>query len=465
MVAEKSAAMRSMTPRMALHAACDLTGVWEFARHLPSPQAAIANVNRLLSYAAEYEESCVISGTSLTTSGLLQYFDVLSANEEDHIAHSGGDAVHVVTWHGAKGLEWPMVVVYSLNSKAQNRFFSVTADTHGEFTLDSPVANRRIRYVPLPYNWKSRDTVTYTSVMQPSKEYVASQHVAENEWLRLLYVVFTRARDYMVFTGRADKVAALDTDGIPLFELPQIPDDSPKEWTVLSLSPLEPPARTALTGREWFPYATERTSRQPAKISPSSLDLGAQKIAGKVLSTETLWDPIALPKDVDREIVGTAFHQYFAVDTSRLDETEKREVAARILAGYELSASIAPEILVRCGVLIDEWIARRWPKAVRRREWPLRMEHAGFTIEGQADVVLETLTEFSVVDFKTGVGSPEALTAKAVGYAPQLMVYSEVIRIAAGKTCTGAVVCFPVAGIAVELEVKDAGAILSALES
>jgi ATP-dependent exoDNAse (exonuclease V) beta subunit len=464
-VLEKSSQMKSMTPRMALHAACDLTDVWGFVRHLQDPQAGTANINRLLAYATEYEESCIVSGTSLTTAGLLQYFDVLSGNELDRIAHSGGDAVHVVTWHGAKGLEWPIVIVYSLDSKAENRFFSANAYTDGKFSLESPVADRRIRYVSLPYHRKSRNSVAYVAAMQPCKEYIESQQIADNEWLRLLYVVFTRARDYLIFAARANKVAGLEIQSSRLFDLPQDPNDCPKGWRVVPVLPSGPSGDASIAGRQWFPYTADRTPRPPAKVSPSLLGPVAQKHAGRVLSTEKLWEPIRLPDDIDKEIVGTAFHHYFAIDTAQLTREDRLQVASRIIAAHELSAAVAPDVLVRCGTLIDDWIARRWPGAVRRREWPLRMEHAGYSIEGQADVVLETPVDFSVIDFKTGTGSVDVLSVKAKGYSPQLLVYSEVIRIATGKACKAAVVCFPVAGLAMDLDIKEAGCVLSLISA
>ena len=73
----------------------------------------LANVDMLCALALQYEEACRIRHESCTHAGCIAW---LMADEARGQAPSAaGNAVQVRTYHAAKGLEWPVVVLASLD--------------------------------------------------------------------------------------------------------------------------------------------------------------------------------------------------------------------------------------------------------------------------------------------------------------------------------------------------------------
>lgn len=446
---QKSGEMNNLTPRIALQCAADLTDSWGFAASMDKPQAGIANINRLFAFAEEYEENCVSSGTPVTAGGLVQFLEGLQDVNEDRIAATGGNAVRVMTWHAAKGLEWPMVILYTLDSKAYSRLYGITAFTKGNFDLSAPVGNRGILHMPFPYDWKSRNATAYFNLMRSQMVCKEAEEISENEWLRLLYVVFTRARDYLVFAARRERVSSLEYKNIQILDVPQDPANAPDGWSVIQVSAAESSAEAKeKLPAKWFPYQYPHTERLLAVINPSKIEKSAD---AKIIRAEILWEPLPVLKDADKEKIGSAIHAYLAVDTSGMVKEDKTEISERIIRGFMVESSIEARTVADCGDMIDAWIARHWAKEDRHREWPLVMVKNGFTIEGQADVVLESPQDFSIIDYKTATGSQKILEEKAQGYFPQVCAYAEAVALATGKTCKEIVVCFPLGGIAVFL--------------
>ena len=76
--------------------------------------------------------------------------DEILASDDQHAG--GGDAVVVCTYHRAKGLEWPVVVLGSLDRPLRLNPFVVTPETDRKaFDPADPLTGRWIRYWPWPF--------------------------------------------------------------------------------------------------------------------------------------------------------------------------------------------------------------------------------------------------------------------------------------------------------------------------
>ena len=118
----------------------------------PDPEQRRGNLEALRALAVEYEDRCAQLREAGTVAGLLRYFhdateevaarDEMRANDEQHVGN-GPDAVTLVTYHRAKGLEWPVVVLGSLDRSARRSVFDVCPESDRE-TFDamdsSPIA-------------------------------------------------------------------------------------------------------------------------------------------------------------------------------------------------------------------------------------------------------------------------------------------------------------------------------------
>ena len=61
------------------------------------------------------------------------------------------DAVKVLTHHGAKGLEWPIVMLLDVSSDLRDRLWSISAVSRRVIELADPLQDRFIRFWPWPY--------------------------------------------------------------------------------------------------------------------------------------------------------------------------------------------------------------------------------------------------------------------------------------------------------------------------
>lgn len=176
----------------------------------------LANLETLRRLARDYEAECGSLRTSATASGLFLWLQDLAAERRDFVAVDGrADAVRVLTHHGAKGLEWPVVILADLEAPVRPRLWEPTAvDDAGPVDLRAPLACRRLRYWPWPFGGH-RTGVEVASRIDASSVGAADRETAVAEAVRLLYVGLTRARDVLVLAlaARAKQRPWLDALG------------------------------------------------------------------------------------------------------------------------------------------------------------------------------------------------------------------------------------------------------------
>ena len=447
--------INSLTPIEAINLSIDLTKTWRFIRHSDDPAGRTANIEKFLSLAMEHESTESQKGNAVTIASFLQYLDEIAENENDEKAVSGINAVKVSTWHASKGLEWNMVILFSLQKTHWSPIFNIRGISTGKFDINNPLKNQGIHFIPFPYH--SSSGKDFREEVSKTKLSIEMEENSMNEWLRLLYVVFTRARDYLVFAAGEECLDSLNINGTALCHVPQDPKNTPEGWEVKIINEnTDPPYQQTKPG--WFPYVETPTTRPSAGISPSSLTL--TKELSKFVSTE---EPkkfgerikITSSSNADElmESVGNAVHQYLAVDTSRLDEKEKIEIAKRITTSLEVDENIDPGEIVQCSSNFDSWVEEHIKYSNKHCEWPVKMNTEGFEISGFADLVLEMEDSFYLLDYKSYPGKTSQYGEKAASFAPQLACYSQIIARALNKKCAGMYIVFAVGGHVVEVKI------------
>jgi len=124
------------------------------------------------------------------------------------------DAVTITTWHGAKGKEWPVVVIAGLG---EFREHGARTSWSGAAipTLDSARGERiAVPRISGPHQGFVADA---DPLHEPSTNMLAPLEAAEAK--RLLYVAMTRARDRLVLSGEADARAHVNYDDKPYLGL------------------------------------------------------------------------------------------------------------------------------------------------------------------------------------------------------------------------------------------------------
>lgn len=411
--------------------AMDLSGL---CLSFPQAQQRRANIEALRGHATAYEERCRVLHWPASTAGFIAYLHRLAAEGKDEgMVASGDDAVRVLTYHAAKGLEWPVVVLTELDHEVPEAWRGITVSTIGAFDMSEPLARRHVRYWFSPFERQSAG-VPYLDRIRRSPVGAGLQGRAGEEALRLLYVGFTRARDHLVLALRSK-------DGTPqsnpwleqALHVPRIPDGEGLEVAGvraqgrrlhpgLATAPEPPPGLTLARG--------DACDRPAAVRAASDLEGGSWEVAEVV----ELGGRINTGPAEERDILGDAVHAFLAADTVIGDRVARHALAMRVLSGFEQSGILDPALLVVAGDRMVAFLATRYPGARILREYPLAYRDGDQEVWGQADLVIDSGADWTVIDHKTFEGSPAEAASR---FGAQLQAYGEALLRASGRPVAG----------------------------
>ena len=417
-----------------------------------------------------YEERCVQMNVPSTIEGFLAYVD--SSNP---VGNGNPDGVQLHTYHKSKGLQWPHVVMMSLNDNVAQEddivgreVFGVHAAHTAQPTADEPYPETYIQLLHWPFGTAKKAPALIRETILGSAGFEAVLQATVEENNRLLYVGVTRAADALhlcVSAPTAGKplLCRFRSAGFPEIQ-PENPDGS---WDPFGIGhtfcdctpPPPPPAAT--------PSTTSITDETIGKLMPCRLrldDVAHQQndpryvspstihTKGAVLSHHDFKERIPLTGNgVDMATVGNCIHQIFAgMDSPHID------VAATV-AAYGLRNNLTDLGAVeRAWRNLCDWLTEKYGEAVSvHHERPFRLEKDGQTFVGSIDLVWRTADGDVLVDFKTAPVMKALLLDLesnhfAGWYAGQLDAYQDALE-AAGEQVIGRYIYFPVAGLIAEV--------------
>jgi ATP-dependent helicase/nuclease subunit A len=389
--------------------------------------------------------------------------------------------VTVTTYHKAKGLEWPVVVLGSLDRRERRTAFSVLPEAdRGTFDPTDPLGGRWIRYWPWPY--ASHSSAPLAEAVSASPEGRAVHERESLERARLLYVGFTRARDHLILAVRPGrerpKVAWLDelcdATGAPLIEFPRdgqaaliIRDQEGSECRVAARTRTFDPGKdsTGLGMSEstrWFARPDPRSAPTvqygiaPSRAQDEWPELDVGDVGQIVTVGQRL--PLGSERPSDWSRVGDALHAFLAADRPELTPRQRLERAQRSLAAFQLESMLEPFALLRSGDQLRAWIDASWPTARWHRELPIaglvETSEGCRRIEGSIDLLLETSDGVVLIDHKSYPGRRDTWPDRALAYAPQLAAYARALQMA-GKNVSSQWISFAVTGGAVRVNTRQ----------
>ncbi|MCC6756039.1 MAG: UvrD-helicase domain-containing protein, partial [Solirubrobacterales bacterium] len=245
------ARLDALSPAEAVDGLLGALDATTLAARWPEPERRLANLDALRALAAAYEEACAQEREAATLAGLLRYFAESAGESDAEHAGSESSAVQLSTYHKAKGLEWPVVILASLDRGEKRSVFDVAPETDQQaFDPSRPLDGRWIRFWPWPFG--SQQQVPLADAADTSPEGLAVAAREDHELVRLLYVGFTRARDHLVLAATlkngTPKVHWLDHlrdahDDEPLLLLPTAPESKKRQRLVIRGSDDGPVAR------------------------------------------------------------------------------------------------------------------------------------------------------------------------------------------------------------------------------
>jgi len=449
--------LAALTPFEAMCLAKAESDVWRAASHWslnPKEAAArAANVEALVRMAATYEDECRSSKRPATVAGLLQWLAEQAAAGLDARAMASGGAVEVSTQHGAKGLEWPVVILTGLDEDARSDLWSVRTRTDGDFDAQDPLRGRFVHYWPRPYGPRRLPDVVRRA--QACALGVEMQEQASDEHKRLLYVSCTRARDIMVLAHRSragtawlDAIGAselfFDGEGDITLDDATIVRRTRRYWTIPEIAAI-PPSQVGVA-RRWLVPKT-RQEHQPLWLRPSSAEAGTYRTE----TIEVVGTRVPLKAKVDMTAVGSAVHHCIAFYLASSGVATKEDIAA-VLARWRIGTALDSEAVLGQAHALLRWFESKWPGAKVWTEVPVEVKlKSGRVVRGQIDLLIELGDGWVLVDHKADPRSAADGDRLAEAHGAQLDAYAEAVLEGTGRPVMERWLFLPVAGQAVRV--------------
>ncbi|MDE1570117.1 double-strand break repair helicase AddA [Aquabacter sediminis] len=416
------------------------------------PEAADV-LDEFMALARTYE-----SGEAATLAGFLAFLRRGGA-ETKRDMETGRDEVRVMTVHGAKGLEAPVVVLADTVDVPRPR------TSEGFLTLPSGL--------PVLAPRKAEDP----EVLATARTEAAARE--SEEYRRLLYVALTRAEDALVICGAETRAAAKDK-----------PHARPEGcWYDLVLGALQDEAHAVQV-----PYAPEEVLRwrRPESLPPSgeapttsvSVPLPAPVVLG--LAGEALEGEASAPlrpsrvlarsvvaastaaEGLDPMVRGDLIHRLLA-GLAGIAPAEREAAGLRMLghAAANLPAQVHRELLSEAvGILERDELAEVFGPASRAEvpvagRWTTPQGRV-IAVTGRIDRLAVTERRVLIADFKTDQRPPSTGQAPPERHVSQLALYAAVLERTFPGRPVEAVLAYTRGPVIVSL---DAGRLRRALEA
>ncbi len=373
-------------------------------------------LNAALSYAAAHPPSL---------QGFVHWLRRSGAEVKREAGGSGG-AVRIMTVHGAKGLQAPLVILPDTTALPPD-------DDDFTWAYDEPSGTE----IPL---WSVRKDLRPAAI---EANRTAARRRAMREQNRLLYVGLTRAEDRLVVCGWQMKNAppeeswyALVQAGFAALPHEAVPFEAPGAWEgerlvyrtaqsvpvpVGAAEPVHAPAAIpgwAGQGAGWRPAPPPGEPALPRPLAPSRPDGAA-------------FGPIPRPASPLMGRASGRFQHGNSVHTL-LQHLPAVPEAARMAAAQAHVAGLPPEAAVRVVREVFAVLAHPALQALfgpeGRAEQPLAGLIGGAVITGVVDRMAVRADGVWIADYKTNRATPTDVADTPVRYLRQLAAYRSVIR-------------------------------------
>lgn len=444
------------------------------------------NLMALVQNARDYEANCLTLGENPTLEGFISQIEAGEINVDGYAT----DGVSILTYHGSKGLQWPMVIMFSLANDllsdkqvAKNFLWDVVSVRKGTPTAENLYPGYYLTYAPRLTNQyvqgvptEIRDTFSSLSGTDSYSDYFNAQI---KEGRRLLYVGVTRARDILVEVSQHGKGCSFIADALrDIYADPKWEARTDKSWTDGTYQEIWGPGTPKIFYREikaedppedpldpTYEYRKEEAPcavTEPKRVTPSALSDDALVAATKAVCLNDDGEPfrqvIFKAADAGDDQVGTCIHNIFAAYDPAAPRSVMVDMASNTISRHGLSEVLSdPDAVIASMETLCAFLAKTYGKAVKiEHELPFRELRGGQMTVGSIDFVWYTSEEECVlVDFKNlpfaGREILDPGNSRYVGhYAPQQRAYREAL-VRAGKTVLATIIYLAMQGRVVEL--------------
>jgi ATP-dependent exoDNAse (exonuclease V) beta subunit len=464
------AASPDLEPGAAVAAVIDAANLRELCASWGNALQRIGNLDALRAHALAYTGQASSRREAPTLVGMLSYFGTLAesgfgwraTSSDEQALLAGSAAVTVSTWHAAKGREWPITVLYGLESLREPRAHGVHVESGSEkFNIDQPLAGRWLRFWPNPYTTDNQGGPVKDAYAK-SEELAAVKARGEREALRLLYVGWTRARDRLIFAASEGKmlgglVGTMSRVVPGLISEPATTKsgDVKVTWGPRTVTVHVKPSAGVEEVATELQVGELTTSTPPgpyvaARLSPST----AEKVPCTIGKPLTLGPRLSIRGNTDMGPVGDAVHGFFAVDRVDAPTADRIVRAQALLEAHGVEAHLDAAEVTAASDRFAAWLRDHVGATKLHREWPIAHRQTTGTIAlGTADLVVVTDAGLVLVDHKTFPGTLEQALARLPKYSGQLATYARALTASSGKPVVSMWIHLPVLGMTVPISI------------
>jgi ATP-dependent exoDNAse (exonuclease V) beta subunit len=375
--------------------------VLEIVRAWGQPEARFDKLEALHAMARVYEEEQRAGRRAATVPGLCAWLSDQAKAVQPQSRDP--DAIHILTYHGAKGLEWPIVILGDLDAGARADPFGIGIEKDQAPDCRNPLAARWVRYWAWPYGEHEKD-IALAEASDQSAIGRAAVAAERAERARLLYVGATRARDYLVLLSTNASLPWLEElpghDGACAISFVEGAIVACGRSHLARRASFEAPETpTVPVGEEvlFGPRPVELVAQLPLRHRPSAaLGDGQWCVAKQV----RLGDRFALSGKPDMAALGEACHRFFAADDLELDAEARLHLANANLLRWG-APQLAAADLVLASDRLTAFLKDRFPNGQIRREWPVHGAVGEQIIDGRLDLLVEQPAGYIIVDHKS----------------------------------------------------------------
>lgn len=406
------------------------------------PSRRAIDLDALIELGASYEEEARGAGTGATIGGLIVWLEALAEEGADkRPAPLGADAVRLVTYHTAKGLEWPVVVCADLDFERPPTV-EAPSPYGGNPTKLDPLAGRTLRWWPWPFGFNEMSggkplercgLQADTMLTDVGRAALASN---QEEARRLLYVGLTRAKLRLVLAHPEDSAAWLNEVGthvdatlgvVPAAATADGLLQDRKEWSTSiryrRLAAVDVRQLPRVPSTAWIAEPTTRSIGYPARwASPAAAAPHSSVVVVDTIHLGGKLERVA--GDPDR--LGTALHAAFAALTALDGQPDTiRHAACATSLESAGAASAWPTVKILAAYdRLRAAVRKRWQGGTCFAEVPIcGPRSSGGSWRGTIDLLVEQETRLlAIIDHKS-TESDEDMP----NYAGQLDAYAEAV--------------------------------------
>ncbi len=467
--------MKYWTPLEALEEAISRTLLLRKVKAWSNPRLAVSNLDALRQACKEYMDLCTARRSAVTVDGFITY---IREAEKEQAKGTDEGAVNVMTYHAAKGLEWPWVVLTDLDAPPKSSVFGATVEAATNFDISNPLANRSIRYWPWPFGSQGKLACLDDKIQQlPLTEEAHNKAIWEAQ--RLLYVGITRAKDGLILAIRKAENKSgesLKTDWLDA--LTNAKGEVIIDWPIgegkqtLQVGGTKIPVTNIVYGPdeaalppltieqdEFLSILPDTSTIYPAgRVSPSGLGEETNDLAGSTWEILHQFDhQMSIAGKPEMNMVGNAVHGFFGADSLQLAEEDRLILAQENLMNWGVENAIDAAELAATGQQLLEYIETKYLGCIIHKEWPMSLHDcSGQHMQGWIDMLLELPEGFILLDHKdhnehsNEEGKPIEESMKQ--YLRQMSAYIKTIEKATGKPVLETILHLPVQGMLVRLK-------------